>query len=223
VQNSKALIAGARTARVRRFVQVSIANPSVDSPFPYYRGKAAVEQHLMDSGLSYAIVRPTVLYGEGDVLMNNIAWFMRHVPVVGIPGSGHYRIQPVFIRDHVDLMRTVGAHDKNIVIDSVGPDSYTFEELLRRIRRALDCHTALVNVPSPVALGVLRVLGVFVHDEILTHEEIRALMDGLLISHATPTCPTQFDTWLQSHAYELGHSYASELERHFAGQPSYRA
>src|SRR5262249_17254957 len=105
VRNSAALIRSARAARVRRFVHVSIANPSIESPHPYYRGKAAVEEHLTTSGLSYAIVRPTVLYGEGDVLMNNIAWFIRHLPIFAMPGSGLYRIQPVFVRDHVALMR----------------------------------------------------------------------------------------------------------------------
>jgi NADH dehydrogenase len=219
VRNSGALIRSARVAGVRRFVHVSIANPSVESPHPYYRGKAAVEQDLTTSGLSYAIVRPTVIYGEGDVLMNNIAWFIRHLPIFGIPGSGRYRIQPVFVRDHVDLMRKLATIDDPIIVDSVGPDDYTFDELLRMMRSALHSRTALVKLPPPVVLLALRAFGALVRDVILTHNEVGALMDDLLVSHAAPTCPTRFDTWLGSHADELGHRFASEVERHFRRQP----
>ena len=216
VRNSRALIDAAHAAGVRRFVHVSIANPSLDSPLPYYRGKAMVEQHLTGSGLSFAIARPTVIYGEGDVLMNNIAWFIRHLPVVGIPGSGHYRIQPVFVRDHVDLLRNLAANDHPTIVDSVGPDAYTFEQLLKLIRRTLGRHVALIKLPPGVVLTVLKLVGTLVGDVILTRDEIRGVMDDLLVSQAPPTGSTRFDTWLQAHASELGQRYASELQRHFA-------
>jgi uncharacterized protein YbjT (DUF2867 family) len=84
VANSRALFEAARRSGVARIVHVSIANPSIDSPLPYYRGKALVEQALAAVGVSYAIVRPTFFFGGGrDILANNIAWILRRMPLVG--------------------------------------------------------------------------------------------------------------------------------------------
>ena len=73
VLNSIALFEAAKRAGVARIVHTSIANPSEDSPLSYYRGKAEVERALRDSGVSHAILRPTVFFGDEDVLVNNIA------------------------------------------------------------------------------------------------------------------------------------------------------
>ncbi len=81
VANTEILVRAAVEAGVRRFVHVSITNPSEESPLPYFRGKAVVERMLVESGLSHAILRPTVLFGREDILINNIAWLLRKLPV----------------------------------------------------------------------------------------------------------------------------------------------
>lgn len=217
VENSRRLIDAARAAGVRRVVHVSIANASLSSPLPYYRGKALVEQHLRRSGLSYAIVRPTVLYGGGDVLVNNIAWFLRHLPVFAIPGSGAYRIQPVYVEDHADLIVRLGSEEGSSEVDAVGPDVYRFDEFVDLIRRAVGSRAAVVRLPPSAVLGGLKVVGLMVGDVVLTEQEVQGLMDDLLASRGEPTCLTRFDGWLSEHRGELGHHYASELSRHFRG------
>ena len=73
VENTGTLVKAAVEAGVRRIVHVSITNASEDSPFPYFTGKGRVERVIAGSGLSYAILRPTVIFGAEDVLVNNIA------------------------------------------------------------------------------------------------------------------------------------------------------
>jgi NADH dehydrogenase len=215
VENSRRLIDAARASGVRRIVHVSIANASASSPLPYYRSKALVEEHLRSSGLPCAIVRPTVLYGGGDVLVNNIAWFLRNLPVFAVPGSGAYRIQPVYVEDHADLMVRLGSEEGWTEVDSVGPDVYRFDEFVHLIRRAVGSRTAVVRLPPWAVLGGLQVVGLAVQDVVLTEQEVRGLMDDLLASSGEQTCPTRFDGWLSEHRDELGHGYASELARHF--------
>ena len=215
VANSRRLIDAARAAGVRRVVHVSIANASTSSPLPYYRGKALVEEYLRGSGVSYAIVRPTVLYGGGDVLVNNITWFLRHLPVFAVPGSGAYPIQPVYVEDHADLMVRLGSEEGSTEVDAVGPDVYQFDEFVHVIRRAVGSHAAVVRQPAWAVLAGLKIVGLVVQDVVLTEHETRGLMDGLLASRGEPTCPTRFDAWLSGHRDELGHRYASELARHF--------
>src|SRR5260370_97425 len=130
VENTKILIKAAEEAGVKRIVHVSITNPDETSRLPYFRGKAILEQAIINSSLSYAIIRPTVIFGTEDILINNIAWLLRHFPVFPIFGSGSFSLQPVYVEDMADLVVNAGQQDENILIDAVGPDIFTFEELV---------------------------------------------------------------------------------------------
>jgi len=215
VANSRALIHAAKEAGVRRIVHLSIANPSIDSHLPYYSGKAHVERAIVDSGLSYAILRPTVIFGVEDILINNIAWFARHFPVFAIPGSGQYQIQPIFVEDIADLAVSAAREKENLVLDAVGPEIFTFEDLVRLIATGVRSKTRLIHVPPFVALGMLRFINPIVGDVILTREEIEGLMANLLVSKQSPTGRTRFTEWLAQNASILGTSYASELATHY--------
>jgi uncharacterized protein YbjT (DUF2867 family) len=216
VANTKTLIAAAKKAGVRKIVHVSIANPSLNSLLAYYRGKAELERAIRESGLHYAILRPTVIFGVEDILINNIAWFLRHFPVFAVPGSGEYRIQPVFVEDMADVMVRSAFEESDSVRDAVGPEIFTFDELVRLISAQTGSKTRILRVPSGAALLLSSVLGAVVRDRILTREEIKGLMTGLLVSADPPTCPTRFSDWLRSNANLLGKTYASELARHYA-------
>ena len=214
VRNTGLLIDAAREAGVRRLVHVSIAKPD-KSDLPYYRGKAQLEQRVRDSGLSYAIIRPTLLFGHGDVLINNISWFIRHLPVFGIPGDGQYRLQPVFVEDYADRIVAAGGATENLTVDVAGPEIFTFEGLVRMLRDAMARRTVLMRVPPTVALAGAMLVGVAVRDMALTGAEVRGLMAELLISHQPSTCPTRLSDWARQHQEELGIRWSSELGRHY--------
>jgi NADH dehydrogenase len=214
VENTKRLIDAARQARVRRIVQTSIANPTA-STSSYYRGKAALEEAVRASGLSYAIVRPTLLFGEGDVLINNIAWLLRHLPVFAIPGDGRYRLQPMHVKDHAGLLVEVGAQPANVVVDSAGPEIFTFDELVHLLRRAMSVRTLVVHVPPVLAMAGASVAGRLVHDILLTREELDDLMHDILLSHEPPRGTTLLTDWLPLHRDDVGRRYASEIARHY--------
>jgi uncharacterized protein YbjT (DUF2867 family) len=215
VANSRVLIQAAKQAGVRRIVHLSIANPSMDSPLPYYSGKAQVERAIIDSGLPYAILRPTVIFGVEDILINNIAWFVRHFPVFAIPGSGQYQIQPIFVEDIADLAVSAARKKDNLILDAVGPDIFTFEDLVRRIATCVRSKTRLLHFRPSVALWMLRLIDPIVGDVILTREEIEGLMANLLVSKHSPTGHTRCSEWLSQNASILGTTYASELARHY--------
>lgn len=217
VRNARMLFAAARDAGVRKVIHLSITNPSIASPLPYFQGKAQVESALQSSGLQHAILRPTVIFGREDILINNIAWLLRRFPVFGIPGDGGYRLQPVFVEDLADLAVRSAPETGNTVRDAVGPETFSFDELVGLIAKLVRSKARLVHVPPGAALVLTRILGIFVRDRILTREEIDGLMAGLLVSSAPPTGHTRFSEWLRAHAGELGSSYSSELERHYAG------
>src|ERR1700738_4058553 len=188
VDNTKRLIDAARRAGIRRIVHTSIANPTASS-LSYYRGKMELEAAVRSSGLSYAIVRPTLLFGEGDVLINNIAWLLRHLPVFGMPGDGRYHLQPLHVREHAGLLVEVGSEPANVIVDSAGPEIFTFDELVHLLRRALNLRTLVIHTPPVLALAGATVAGRLVGDMLLTREELDDLMHDILVSHEPPRGP----------------------------------
>lgn len=215
VANSQNLIRAAAAAGVRRFVHISIANPSLDSPLPYYRGKAAIERTLANSGLSYAILRPTLLFGTGDILINNIAFLLRRMPVYGVFGAGDYRVQPVYVRDLAKLAVEAARSDKNTVIDAAGPETFSFQELVYLIRARVRSRSRIVHISPRLTHLLSHGLNFWLKDIIVTGDELAGLMGNLLASYAPPSCPTHFSVWFKEHADEMGRHYASELDRHF--------
>ncbi len=215
VANSRLLIQAAREAGIRKIVHLSIANPSLDSRLPYYSGKAQVEKAIVDSGLSYAILRPTVIFGVEDILINNIAWFARHLPVFAIPGSGRYQIQPIFVEDLAELATNSALQENNLVVDAVGPEIFALEDLVREIAVTVGATPKFIHVSPRAALQMLRLMGPIVGDVILTSEEIEGLMADLLVSTHPAAGQTRFSEWLAQNATVLGKRYNSELQRHY--------
>jgi uncharacterized protein YbjT (DUF2867 family) len=215
VANSKALFEAARRAGVARIVHVSIANPSIDSPLPYYRGKALVEQALAASDVPYSIVRPTWFFGGPDILTNNIAWVIRQMPVFVVPGDGQYVVQPIHVDDFAQISLRAADGLTDAITDAVGPDVMTYEQLVRAVRDALGRRTPILHAPPALVAALSHALGVVVRDVVLTADEIRGLTAGLLVSHQPALGRVSFREWLQENAPTLGREYANELDRHF--------
>ncbi len=221
VANSCTLIEAARSAGVRRIVHISITGANPGSTLPYFRGKGMVERAILDSGLSYLILRPTLIFGAEDILINNIAWMLRRFPIFAIPARGDYRVQPVFVGDLADLaVGEASAAPAGRIMDAVGPETYAFSELVRVIAHAIGRRPRLVSVPPGVMLLLASLFGRVLGDITLTRDEIDGLMAGLLVSRDPPACPTALRAWLESNAAQVGQSYRSELAGRSASQGS---
>ena len=213
VENTLRLFAAARRAGVRRVVQVSITNPSEQSPLEYFRGKAVLERALRESGLSYAILRPAVLFGGADILLNNIAWMLRRFPVFGVFGDGSYRLAPIHVDDLALAAVVQGARGENTVLDAVGPESFSYRELVRVIGQAIGFPRPIVSIPPWLGYAVGKLVGLALRDVVVTREEIEGLMAGLLHVDSTPLGTTSFRECARAHRDTLGRHYASELAR----------
>ena len=215
VQNTRVMIDAATRARVRKFVHISVTNPSGSSPLPYFRGKAMVESAIKESSLSYAIIRPALIFGVEDILLNNIAWLLRRFPFFAIPGRGDYRVQPIFAADLAEIAVDAAGDDRRAILDAVGPEIFTFDELVRMLASAARRKARIVHVDPRIALKLTQIVGWLVRDVMLTRDEIRGLMSNLLVTNSKPNATTFFSEWLRSNADKIGVAYASELERHF--------
>jgi len=174
-----------------------------------------VEEAILSSTLRYVILRPTVVFGAEDILLNNIAWFLRRFPIFGLPGDGSYALQPVSVEDLADLAVRLGQRDENSIVDAAGPETYTFEEMVQLIAAAVQSKARIIHVHPDLALLFTRLTSYFVRDVVLTEDEIAGLMAGLLVSDNPATGRTSFRQWLAGNASTLGRGYRSELARHF--------
>ena len=215
VENTKILFQAAKEAGIERIVHISITNPSETSRLPYFKGKAELEKALIASGLSYGIIRPTVIFGAEDILINNIAWLLRRFPVFPIFGGGNYRLQPIYVEDMADLVVQAGKQRDTMIIDAVGPDTFTFEELVNLIASTLERKVWITHVNPELAFSLAKLIEPFLGDVLITQEEVKGLMADLLISQQQPTGHTHLAAWLAENADSVGKHYASELQRHY--------
>lgn len=215
VANTRTLMSAAVAAGIRKVVHISVSNPTPDSRLAYYAGKARTEDAVRASGLEWSIVRPTLIFGPGDILLNNIAWLLRRMPVFVIPGDGDYRIQPVAGEDVADIAIESAADTASTTIDAAGPDVISYRHLVAKIASAVHRRPPFMHVQPLLTLLAGNVVGLFVRDVVLTRQELEGLMDELLVSREPARGGRRIGTWLQSHSEKLGIRYASELDRHF--------
>ena len=215
LENTRRLFQCAQRAGVKRIVHIGVTHASLDSELPYYRGKAVQESILKDSGLPFSIVRPTLVFGTEDILVNNIAWLIRTSPVFPICGSGQYRVQPIFVEDLAKIAIQQSTSPSGGIVDAIGPETFTFQTLVSLIAEKIGKQPIVVRVPP--ALGVLcgQMLGLLVRDVLLTRNELRGLMDEMLTSEQFPNGVTKFSDWLEQNKATVGSDYSSEIARHF--------
>jgi nucleoside-diphosphate-sugar epimerase len=223
VANTRVLFGAAKKSGVRRIVHVSITNPDIHSDLPYFKGKAELEQSLQFLGLSYCILRPTVLFGKEDLLINNIAWALRRLPVFGVYGKGEYRIQPIYVDDLAASAVEKAVQSQNEIIEAIGPETFTYRGLVQMIAENLGLRRAIWCVPPGLGYWASWFIGLTLGDVVITREEIRGLMENRLYVNASPLGRTRLSDWVGEHKQTLGRNYTSEILRRVDRQSGYKS
>ena len=209
VRNSITLFNSAKQAGVERVVHLSVTNPMEASHLEYFRGKAAVEKALQESGISYSILRPAIFFGgREDILINNIAWTLRKFPVFGVFGDGNYKLQPIYIDDLAKLAVEQSHNRDDTIINAIGPETFTYRELVEEIGKVIGKKRLIISVPPAIGYIVANIIGKMVNDVLLTRDEIEGLMAGLLYVDSPPAAETKFTNWARENAESLGKHYA---------------
>lgn len=222
VRNTEVLFSCASAAGIRKIVHISVTNASRTSPLPYYRGKGEQEALLTKCGISYSIVRPTLVFGKEDILVNNIGWLIRHFPLFPIFGDGKYKVQPVCVYDLARISVGASRSPNGMVIDAIGPETYTFNDFVSSIVTSLAAICKPIHVSPAFGIACGKLIGFALGDILLTSDELRGLMSNLLTSDQKPNGTIKFSDWLKENRDLLGAMYSSEIKRHFRWRPGRR-
>jgi len=220
IKNTITLFNCAKEAGIKRIVHISVTNASVNSDLPYYAGKAEQENALINSDVPYNIVRPTLVFGDEDILVNNIAWLIRKFPLFPIFGDGAYRVQPVFVGDVASIAIESSKENKSLILDAIGPESFTFQEFVQLIASHIKPDIKLLHISPTIGIMFGKLIGLVLRDNILTRNELKGLMDEMLTSKQKPNGTTAFSDWLISNKEKIGSIYSSEIKRHFKWKSS---
>lgn len=219
LENTRVLFQCAYESGVKKIVHISVTNPSLDLNLPYYRGKARQEELVKSCGVSHAVIRPTLVFGKEDILVNNIAWLIRKFPMFPIFGDGSYRVQPVYVGDLAEIAVESAHQSHSFAVDAIGPEEYTFEDFVRLISTEISRQVRFLKVSPAVGIFAGKMIGYYLRDVILTRDELEGLMMNLLTSKQSPNGSTKFSEWLAENRETIGTKYSSELQRHFRWKP----
>ena len=223
VDNTLKLFRAAKKAGVERIVHVSITNPSENSDLEYFRGKAMLERALIESGMSYAILRPAVLFGKEDILINNIAWVLRKFPVFCVFGDGNYRLQPIYVDDLAKLAVEQGKLTENKIINAIGPETFTYRSLVKKLGDIIKKRRPVISTPPSICYIAGIIIGKIFGDVMITREEIKGLMADLLYTDSEPAGKTKLTDWAKKNSAIIGKRYTSELSRRLIWKESFNS
>lgn len=213
VANTKIMFDCAKKAGIKRIIHVSITNPSVDSDLEYFKGKGELEAYLKNLGVNYAIIRPAVLFGKDDILINNIAWMVRHLPVFGVFGKGDYKLQPIYIDDFADIIINQCNNNENVTINAIGPETFSYKGLVKTIMDIIKVKKTIINAHPYIGYLAGKLISSLKKDVTITRKEIKGLMDNLLYVDTEPTGVMKLSDWVKENSLTIGKKYASELSR----------
>ncbi len=176
-QGTANVVAAAKEARVREFHHVSAVGAANDPTYPYHYSKWQSEQEVVNSGLPFTIIRPSIMFGQGDEFINSLAGLVRLFPIVPVIGSGKIRFQPMAVEDVASCIgMSVERQDlKGRTLDLGGPDRFSYNEIVSEVARAMGKRRLRFHVPTlPVLVAATLFQGLMQRAPITT-DQIRML------------------------------------------------
>ncbi len=161
LKGTKNQVDAAKQAGVRRFVYLSGVGAAPDAARHWFRFKWEAEQHLINSGLEWVVIRPTWVFGPDDSSLNRILGFGRFLPFIPTFGNGKQAMQPVFIDDvgRVTADCALKPEAANQLFELGGPDVMTMDEVFKAALAAMGRRRPILHQPVMAGKLIGRVAG----------------------------------------------------------------
>jgi uncharacterized protein YbjT (DUF2867 family)/membrane protease YdiL (CAAX protease family) len=182
VDGTRRLIEAAQAAHVPRFIHVSVVASRPDEDSPYHDTKWRAEQLLRESGLAATILRPSVIYGDGDDMLSHLAKMIRFAVLFPVVGRGESLLQPVDVRDVAEAVTQAIARPETAgrTYDVVGPERVRLRDIVRMVAEALGLPVWIVPTPVVVMRPAVAAMSLFSPFALSTPAQLKMLQDGMV-------------------------------------------
>ncbi len=176
-RGTEKVVEAAKAAEVKKLVYVSAIGAQDNPTYRYLHAKWQAERAVKLSGLPYTILRPSIVFGEGDEFINALAGLVRYNPVVPVAGDGKARFQPIWVEDLVTCIVACLDEDAHAgqTLEIGGPEQLTYDELLDVVKEALGRSRIKVHVPLAVMRPLAQVMEWVLPKPPVTGEQLKML------------------------------------------------
>ena len=149
-RGTKNVVSACKEAGVKKIIYISAAGTSSDAAISYFKTKYQAEQTVIASGLSYLILRHSVIYGKNDGVVSMVKKLITSMPFTPVIGSGRYILQPIYIDDLSAIVeKSIELPNVwNDTIDLAGPEPMEYVEIIRILKKTL--HKKRLNIFIPM-------------------------------------------------------------------------
>jgi uncharacterized protein YbjT (DUF2867 family) len=146
-----ALLGAAKQTGTAQFIYISGASADETSVHPGFRAKGLAERAIRESGLTYTIFRPSLVYGPEDKVLNGLVKALRLTPVFPVPGTGKQKVQPVLVDDLAACVAlALTGKGANGTYEVGGPDLMTFDEMMRLVMEVTGARRPIIHIPESI-------------------------------------------------------------------------
>jgi NADH dehydrogenase len=175
------VVEAAKRAGIKRFVMMSALGVRADGVVPYQTTKWKGEEEVRQSGLPFCILRPSLIFGEGDGFVTQMMATMRSAPLFRpVPGDGTPKFRPIAVEDVTTCFVRALTYEAatNQTVDLGGADELTLNEVLAEIARCAGVRKPAVHIPMPLMMAGATVAQKLLKNPPVTVDQLRMLQEG---------------------------------------------
>lgn len=179
VDGTRNLLDAAKKAGVRHFFYQSALGTRANAKSRYHQTKWEAEELVRASGIPFSILRPSLIYGPGDLFTIRLSKMIKLCPILPLIGSGRSKIQPIFIDDEIECIRKIVTSNSylNEIYEIGGPEQLTYEEVTREIAEVMGLRRPTVHIPLFFMKPVARVMEAVLSKPPVTTDQLIVLQE----------------------------------------------
>lgn len=175
------VVEAAKRTGIKRLVQMSALGVRADGVAPYQTTKWKGEEEVRQSGIPFCILRPSLIFGEGDGFVTQMMATMRSAPLFRpVPGDGTPKFRPIAVEDVTTCFVRALTYEAatNQTVDLGGADELTLNEVLAEIARCAGVRKPAVHFPMPLMFAGAAVAQKLLTNPPVTADQLRMLREG---------------------------------------------
>ncbi len=189
VEGTRRVLDAAKRAGVRKIVYVSFLRARPNCGSPYHESKFAAEELVREAGLDYTVVKPGVIYGRGDHMLDHLSHAFHTFLVFAFVGLRDQLIRPTAVEDLVRILAAAALRDprlKRKTVAVVGPETLTLRDAVRRVAGAVGKRPLMFRMPLLFHYAFAWFLERLMRVPLISLAQVRILSEGLV--EAAPAC-----------------------------------